>query len=283
MRWSGRRESENIDDRRQLGGSGKIALGGGLSGIIVLLLVWLMGGNPLELMNMMQEDQSGQTGVYESSAEEDSLKHFSAFVLASTEDVWTAIFKQMGKTYRKPTLVFFSGYVNSACGSASSSTGPFYCPGDEKLYVDLSFYDEMKRSLGGGGDFAFAYVIAHEVGHHVQKLLGTNEQYEKLRQKASEKEANALTVKLELQADFYAGVWAYHEKKLFDSLDDTDLYEAINTASAIGDDRLQKQAQGYVVPDSFTHGTSAQRQRWFKKGFDTGDIRQGDTFSMKNL
>lgn len=279
MRWSGRQGSDNIEDRRRSGGGRKTAIGGGLTGIIVLFLIWILGGNPMEYLNLVTSDgPMVEQSAYTATAEEDSLAQFVSVILASTEIVWTDIFNQMGKTYRKPKLVLYNGQVNSACGSATSATGPFYCPGDERVYIDLSFYQDMKNNLGAEGDFAFAYVIAHEVGHHVQKLLGTMDQYHALRQRMSEKEANALTVRLELQADFYAGVWANHEEKLFQSLEETDINEALNAASAVGDDRLQKQAQGYVVPDSFTHGTSAQRKSWFYKGYTTGDIREGDTF-----
>ncbi len=284
MRWQGRRGSENVEDRRRMSG-GKIAAGGGIAGLIIMLIIWLMGGDPMQVIGTMGLDGSGntQTENYIPPAEEDSLAQFVSVVLADTEDVWTTVFSQMGKTYRKPKLVLFHSSTSSACGMASEATGPFYCPGDEKIYIDLSFYQEMHRRLGAGGDFAFAYVIAHEVGHHVQKLLGTIDQVNAAQQKLSKKESNALNVCLELQADFYAGLWANHAQTSFNILEEGDIEEALNAASAVGDDRLQQASQGRVVPDSFTHGTSAQRYRWFKRGFDTGDIRYGDTFSAESL
>ncbi len=206
-----------------------------------------------------------------------------ATILADTEDVWTDLFQKMGRKYEYPTLVLFSGKVDSACGMASAAVGPFYCPGDRKLYIDLSFYDELKNRFGAPGDFAQAYVIAHEVGHHIQNLLGISDQVNRMRQRLSEKEFNKLSVRMELQADFYAGVWAHHAQRMKNMLDEADIEDGLRAASAIGDDTLQKESQGYVVPDAFTHGTSAQRVRWFKKGWDTGDISQGDTFSARQL
>jgi hypothetical protein len=200
-------------------------------------------------------------------------------VLADTEDVWNNLFSQMNQQYQEPTLVMFTGMVESACGNASSASGPFYCPADRKVYIDLSFYDELKDKLNAPGDFAMAYVIAHEVGHHVQNLLGISEKVQRARSQLSETEYNKLSVKLELQADFFAGVWANHAQKMQNILEAGDIEEALNAANAIGDDRLQKQSRGVVVPDAFTHGTSAQRMYWFKKGFETGDLRQGDTFN----
>ncbi len=222
--------------------------------------------------------ENAQTQTVETSAAEDSLAMFVSVVLADTEEVWAQIFENSGQTYRQPKLVLFSGQVQSACGMASAASGPFYCPGDEKVYIDLSFCNELKNRLGAPGDFAIAYVIAHEVGHHVQNLLGVLGDVQQQRQRMPEVEANKLTVKLELQADFYAGIWAYHAQRKFDILEPGDIEEALGAASAVGDDHLQMQSQGRVVPDAFTHGTSAQRMKWFKKGWDTGDPGAGDTF-----
>ncbi|MCQ2146962.1 MAG: zinc metallopeptidase [Bacteroidales bacterium] len=282
MRLDGRRESTNVDDRRGSGGVGggmKLGLGGI---VIVGLISLLMGGNPLEVLNML----GGMGGVEQTSTqttefteEEQALATFSKQILAGTEDVWSAIFKQYGKTYVPPKMVLFTGAVQSGCGSATSSSGPFYCSGDQTVYLDLSFFSTMRKQFGADGDFAYAYVIAHEVGHHVQYLLGTLQQAHSQMSRVSQKESNQISVRLELQADFYAGVWAYNDNKMFGSLEAGDLDEGIAIASRIGDDYLQKQARGYTVPESFNHGTSAQRSRWLKKGFTTGDINQGDTFS----
>lgn len=243
----------------------------------------LLGYNPLSLVGGMLGGGGGQgftsETAYTPTAEEDELAAFASTILADTEDVWN---KQL-QNYREPTLVLFTGSVSSACGSASSATGPFYCPGDEKLYIDLSFFQEMESRLRAGGDFAYAYVIAHEVGHHIQKIMGITDEVHSLRGQVSEKEYNLNSVKLELQADFLAGVWAHHSQRSAAMMETGDLEEALNAANAIGDDRLQKQATGRVVPDSFTHGTSAQRMKWFKKGFETGDLRQGDTFNAPDL
>jgi predicted metalloprotease len=242
----------------------------------------LMGYNPLNLLGgLMGGGGQGFTSEsnYTPTAEEDELAAFSATILADTETVWNELLDN----YREPTLVLFTGSVSSACGSASSSTGPFYCPADEKLYIDLSFFEEMETKLRAGGDFAYAYVIAHEVGHHIQKIMGITDQVHSLRGKVSEKEYNLNSVRLELQADFLAGVWAHHSQRTAGMMEAGDLEEALGAANAIGDDRLQKQATGRVVPDSFTHGTSAQRMKWFKKGFETGDLSQGDTFNAKDL
>jgi len=285
MQWQGRRGSANVEDRRAQGGAsmGRVGCGGGLGTIIVLLLVWVLGGNPLQFLGMLEGDSSTgglgyTTQPYTPSAEQDSLARFVSVVLADTEDVWAAIFSQMGKTYRKPTLVLFNGYTTSGCGTAQSATGPFYCSVDERIYLDLSFFNQMENQLGAGGDFAYAYVIAHEVGHHVQKLFGTLEQVNSLSARSDQVTANRLSVALELQADFYAGVWANHTETMFQSLDPDDIEEALNAASAIGDDRLQEESQGYSVPDSFTHGTSKQRHDWFYLGYRTGDVSQGNTF-----
>ncbi len=283
MKIGGSRTSGNLEDRRRSSGS-KPAAVGGLGVLGIALVIWLMGGNPLQFLGMMDVNPGfQQQQTYEPTAEEDSLAHFVSVVLATTEDVWTDIFRKMGKTYREPKLVLYTRSYPSACGTAASSTGPFYCPADEKVYIDLSFYQEMRDKLHAPGDFAFAYVIAHEVGHHVQKLLGTLDSVNHIRSRSSEKVANALSVKIELQADFYAGLWAHHSNKMFHNLERGDIEEAMNAASSVGDDRLQKQATGHVVPDSFTHGTSDQRKRWFFKGYETGDMRSSNAFSAKNL
>lgn len=283
MQWQGRRGSANVEDRRGAGGVSPrgCGLGGGIGTLVIIILIWLMGGNPLQLIGLLEDGQTGGSGYnqeYTHTADTDSMARFVSVVLADTEDVWTSIFNQMGQTYRKPTLVLFSGYTTSACGTAQSATGPFYCSEDERIYVDLSFFNQMATQFNAGGDFAYAYVIAHEVGHHVQKLLGTLNQVNAMMSQTNQVNANRLSVALELQADFYAGVWANHTEQMFQNLDAGDIEEALNAASAIGDDRLQEEAQGYTVPDSFTHGTSQQRHDWFYKGYRTGDITQGNTF-----
>ena len=282
MRLDGRRESQNVDDRRRRGGGKKAGIGiGGL--VIAALITWMMGGNPLSVLTQadlgeMLTEQSG--GSYEPSAQEEALAKFSKQILAGTEDVWTQEFKKMGRTYRAPRLVLFHGSVQSGCGGASSQMGPFYCSADESVYIDLSFFSEMKQQLGADGDFAYAYVIAHEVGHHVQHLLGILDNAHQQMSRMSEKESNRMSVRLELQADFLAGIWAYHDNRMFNSLEDGDIEEGLNVASKIGDDYLQKQAQGYTVPDAFNHGTSAQRVRWLRKGLNSGNVNEGDTFSQ---
>lgn len=282
MRLDGRRESSNVDDRRRSGGGKKAGIGiGGL--VIAALITWMMGGNPLsvftqaDLGDMLAQQSEGS---YEPSAEEEALAKFSKQILAGTEDVWTQEFKKMGRTYRAPRLVLFHGSVQSGCGGASSQMGPFYCSADESVYIDLSFFSEMKQQLGADGDFAYAYVIAHEVGHHVQHLLGILDNAHQQMSRMSEKESNRMSVRLELQADFLAGIWAYHDNRMFNSLEDGDIEEGLNVASKIGDDYLQKQAQGYTVPDAFNHGTSAQRVRWLRKGLNSGRVDEGDTFSQ---
>lgn len=277
MNLEGRRESTNVEDRR----GKKVGIGLGIGGtIIVGLIALLMGRNPSEVLQTVnQMNGGGAQTEYTPTAEEEELASFTKKILAGTEDVWTAEFKKMGKEYIPPKLVMFSGSVQSGCGNASSSTGPFYCSGDQTVYIDLSFFSSMKEQLGADGDFAYAYVIAHEVGHHVQYLLGTLQQAHQKMNQVSKTESNQISVRLELQADFYAGVWAYNDNKMFNSLEDGDIEEGLNVASKIGDDYLQKRAQGYTVPESFNHGTSAQRAKWLKKGLSTGDIRQGDTFS----
>lgn len=283
MLWRGQRQSENIEDRRGMSRGG-MAIGGGLGGIVVLVIALLLGADPRQLLEQSPGDNAG-SGTQSSrptSPKEEELKQFVSVVLASTEDVWTDIFRQSGRQYRKPTLVLFTEEVRSACGLAGVAVGPFYCPGDEKVYLDLSFFEELQTRFRAPGDFAEAYVIAHEVGHHVQRLLGIMDKVDAARGRVSEEEANQLSVRLELQADFLAGVWArYAQQKGI--LEPGDIEEALGAASAVGDDRLQREAQGYVVPDSFTHGTSEQRIRWFRKGLETGDIRQGDTFNARSL
>ncbi|SFE69301.1 hypothetical protein SAMN05428981_107207 [Bacillus sp. OV194] len=278
MKWKGRRQSTNVEDRRGMGG--KTLVGGGIGGIVIVLIVMLFGGNPGDLLNGMTDNGSNQSVPYKESDQEKELSSFVSVVLADTEDVWTKEFKEEGKVYKKPKLVLYNGSVQSAYGTAGSSAGPFYCPGDQKLYIDLSFYQELKNEFHAPGDFAMAYVIAHEVGHHVQNLLGTIDQNS--RQHLSKKQANAQSVRVELQADYLAGVWAHHAQGM-DLLEKGDLKEAITAASAVGDDTLQKKAQGYAVPESFTHGSSEQRMRWFNKGFMNGTIEGGDTFHAKDL
>lgn len=282
MRLNGRRFSSNVDDRRGMGGGKKAGLGiGGL--VIAAVITWLMGGNPLSVLSDadvmgMMTDQS-QSAAYEPTAEEDELAKFSSQILAGTEDVWTKEFRKMGRTYEPPRLVLFTNSVQSGCGGATSSSGPFYCSADQCVYIDLSFFSQMRQQLGADGDFAYAYVIAHEVGHHVQYLLGILDEAHQQMSRVSQKESNRISVRLELQADFFAGIWAHHDNKMFNSLEDGDIEEGLNVASKIGDDYLQKKAQGYTVPDAFNHGTSAQRVRWLKKGLASGNISDGDTFS----
>ena len=283
MKWRGRKGSGNVEDRRG-GGYGKIGGGLGIGGLIIIGIVWLLGGDPSALLDQVQTTGTQQTTSPAQQQQEDELAQFVAVVLQDTEDVWHKVFKnQLGRTYKEPTLVLFSGAVNSACGSASAATGPFYCPADQKLYIDLSFYQDLKNRFGAPGDFAMAYVVAHEVGHHVQNLLGATQKLDAARGRLSKEEYNQLSVRLELQADFYAGLWAHHAEEMNQILEEGDIQEALNAANAIGDDRLQQQSQGYVVPESFTHGTSAQRMKWFKKGWESGKIKEGDTFSAVNL
>jgi len=274
MRWKGREESENVEDRRSSGGA-KMAAGGGIGVLVVVGLVWLLGGNPSEVLNSLQSSGGSAPAdpkVIEAEAE---LKQFASVVLKDTEDVWQALFRQSVKTYREPKLVLFSGSVESACGYSSSATGPFYCPGDDRVYIDLSFLQALQQRLGANGDFAMAYIIAHEVGHHVQNQCGLSEQLQSLRGRVSEAEYNRNLVQLELQADFLAGIWAHYAQKTKGILEEGDVEEAVNAAAAVGDDRIQMKSQGYVVPDAFTHGTSEQRKSWFLKGFRTGDLNQG--------
>jgi predicted metalloprotease len=283
MRTEGDRESDNVEDQRGMFTGGRGIAAGGIGTVIIALIVMLLGGNP---MSLFQGGGGGgapsqQTAPPPNKQTEDKLTRFVRVVLADTEDVWRVeLPKQTGKNYRDPKLVLFTGRVQTACGGGSTASGPFYCPGDEKVYIDLAFYDELARRFKAPGDFAEAYVIAHEVGHHVQKILGISDKVDAMRRRMSEKDFNKVSVRLELQADFYAGVWAHHAQKMKNILEPGDIDEALRAASAVGDDSIQKQAQGYVVPDSFTHGTARQRAAWFRKGFETGDIAQGDTFNM---
>ncbi|MCQ2160571.1 MAG: neutral zinc metallopeptidase [Bacteroidales bacterium] len=283
MKLDGRRQSSNVDDRR--GGSSMGKVGGlGLGGIVIIgLITLLMGGDPSDVIRNVQQYGGGitttQTGDYTPSAEEQELAVFASQILAGTEDVWTKIFRESGLEYIPPKLVLFSNAVQSGCGGATSSSGPFYCSADQTVYIDLSFFSSMKQQIGADGDFAYAYVIAHEVGHHVQYLLGTLQQAHSQMSRVSQAQSNQISVRLELQADFYAGVWAYHDNQMFNSLERGDVEEGLAVAAKIGDDYLQKKARGYTVPESFNHGTSAQRSKWLRKGIQCGDPDQGDTFS----
>ena len=279
MLWQGRRESDNVDDRRGITG-GHVAVGGGILGVIALIVNFLLGGNRGGTQLPLPGQNQPLSG--EEKAKQDSETHFVRVVLADTEDIWAQLMGKAGRTYTKPTLVLFNESTSSSCGFASAATGPFYCPSDQEVYIDLSFYDELRNRFGVQGNFAMAYVIAHEIGHHIQKLLGISDKIDRLRQNLSEQEFNKYSVRLELQADYFAGVWAHFEEGR-GLLEKGDIQNALNAANAIGDDRLQKEAQGYVVPESFTHGTSAERMYWLKKGYETGDISQGDTFSATDL
>ena len=281
MLWKDRRQSGNVEDRRGIGRGGGIAIGG-LGGIIMLVLALLFGVDPSQLLEQVPQNDPGTGAPRATNPAEEEQKKFIETVLADTEDVWNEVFRQLGTRYQEPTLVLFTDQVRSGCGIAGAAVGPFYCPPDQKAYIDLAFYNDLKNRFQAPGDFAQAYVIAHEIGHHVQNLLGTMEKVNAAQQRMSKTDANKLSVMLELQADFLAGVWAHHAQ-LKGVLESGDIEEALQAASAIGDDRIQRQQQGYVVPDSFTHGTSEQRIRWFRKGFDSGDIRQGDTFNSRSL
>lgn len=280
MQWRGRRESSNVEDRRRMGGLPVV--GGGVGLLIVIVISLLTGADPTAFLR----NGGGSTQVAleqpSTGAGSDERSQFVAVVLADTEDVWNEQFARLGRTYEEPKLVLFSDQVRSACGHASAAVGPFYCPEDRNVYIDLSFYDQLQRRFGAPGDFAQAYVVAHEIGHHVQKLLGISDKLEGLRGRLSREQFNRLSVRLELQADFLAGVWAHHTQRAKHVLEAGDLEEALRAASAIGDDNLQKESQGYVVPESFTHGTSEQRVRWFRKGLETGDISAGDTFAISD-
>lgn len=283
MRWLNRRLSDNVEDRRGGGGMRTVGIGGGIGGIIIVVLALLFNQDPQQALQSVQQG-SGQPSQSEAvTSSSDEISRFASTVLADTEDVWSQLFSEMNKNYKDAGMVLYTDYDQSGCGAAQAAMGPFYCPADEKVYLDLKFFTEMEQRFKVGGDFAMAYVIAHEVGHHVQNLLGTSRKVQSMRSQLSEKEYNRLSVMLELQADFLAGVWAHHAQKKHNILEPGDIEEALNAASAVGDDALQKATQGRVVPDAFTHGTSEQRVRWFKKGFETGDIRQGDTFNATDL
>jgi uncharacterized protein len=279
MKIEGRRSSDNVEDRRGMSSGGKMAIGGGLGTIVIALVVLLLGGDPTSVLNNGEESPTTESGQVTTTPAEDEMERFVRVVLAGTEDVWTRIFQQSNKSYRQPTLVLFRDQVQSACGYASSASGPFYCPGDEKVYIDLAFFDDLKEKFGAYGDFAIAYVLAHEIGHHVQNQLGILNDVNNQRSRMSETSSNKLLVRLELQADFLAGMWAHYDEQMFHSLEAGDIEEAMNAASSVGDDVLQKRYQGRVIPDAFTHGTAAQRKEWFRKGYTTGDFGQGDTFS----
>lgn len=281
MLWRGRKESSNVEDRRGLS-TGGLVTGGGVVGIVIYLLSVFLGGDPTQLPPQLTQPQSQGKQLSESEqAAEDTMAQFVSVVLAETEDVWTEVFKQHFKEYSKPSLVLFRDRVESACGVAGASSGPFYCPADQKLYIDLSFYEELRNRFHASGDFAMAYVIAHEVGHHVQYLLGTSDKMNRIRQQVDEKEYNKYSIRLELQADYFAGVWAHYADKKNHIIEEGDIDEALTAASAVGDDNIQKQTQGYIVPDAFTHGTSAQRQEWFEKGYRYGDLEHGNTFEKE--
>lgn len=282
MLWQGRRGSSNVDDRRGIGGP--VAVGGGIIGVIALIINYLMGGGgDVSQIPLPGAGGGGRQLSAQEQQAEDQRAEFAKVVLADTEDVWNELFRQAGSKYQEPRMVLFRDAVQSGCGGASAASGPFYCPADQQIYIDLSFYEDLQNRFNAPGDFAMAYVIAHEVGHHIQYLLGTSEKMARLRQRVSETEYNAYSVRLELQADFYAGVWAHHAQRMKSILEPGDIEEALNAANAIGDDRLQRQSQGSVVPETFTHGTSAQRMYWFRKGFETGDVAQGDTFNATTL
>ena len=293
MRTEGQEESENVEDQRSVSPRG-VMIGGGAGTLIVILIALLFGADPRQLLQQVnqpgQPGQPGQAGPLQPrqrggampQAQQDELSHFVKVVLRNTEIVWGELLQEHHETYRRPKLVLFTGMADSACGYTSAAVGPFYCPEDEKVYLDLEFYQELKTRFGAPGDFAQAYVIAHEIGHHVQKILGISDKVAAMRRRASPEHANELSVRLELQADFFAGVWAHHAQKR-NLLEPGDLEEALRCANAIGDDHLQMQQRGTVVPDSFTHGTSEQRMRWFKLGFTTGDMTQGDTFGAERL
>lgn len=300
MKWENNRQSDQVEDRRASTGGGMFGGGGsgrrvggrgvGLGTIVIALLAgWIFGINPMTILGFLggAGDLAPQTqqapAPVNTGTPSDQMGQFVAAVLGGTEDVWTAVFEQSGAQYEKPRLVLFRGAVPTACGTGQSAMGPFYCPGDQKVYIDLSFYDTMRSQLGAPGDFAQAYVIAHEVGHHVQNLMGLSEQVEQARRRVSEREYNALSVRLELQADCFAGIWAHHNQQSRAILEPGDIEEALNAAAAIGDDTLQRKSQGMVVPDSFTHGTSAQRQRWFRQGLESGNVKSCDTFNTRNI
>jgi predicted metalloprotease len=279
MRVDDRRTSDNIDDRRGMSTGGKVAIGGGIGTLVIALVVLLLGGDPTSVFNNTTEAPATESGTVTSTPEEEAMKTFVSKVLAGTEDVWTKIFQESNMTYQMPTLVLFRDQVQSACGYASGASGPFYCPGDQKVYLDLAFFDELKTKFGAYGDFAIAYVVAHEIGHHVQDQLGILNDVNNQRARMSEVNSNRLLVRLELQADFLAGMWAHYDQQMFNSIEAGDIEEAMNAAASVGDDVLQKRYQGRVIPDAFTHGTAEQRKEWFRKGYTSGDFDQGDTFN----
>jgi len=279
MKIEGRRTSNNVEDRRGMSSRGKMAVGGGLGTVVIALIVLLLGGDPSSVLNNSVEAPTTESGEITTTPEEDAMVRFVSVVLAGTEDVWTTVFKESNMSYRQPTLVLFRDQVESACGYASGASGPFYCPGDEKVYIDLAFFEELKSKFGAYGDFAVAYVLAHEIGHHVQNQLGILNDVNNQRARMSEVNSNKLLVRLELQADFLAGMWAHYDEQMFNSLESGDIEEAMNAAASVGDDVLQKRYQGRVIPDAFTHGTAAQRKEWFRKGYTSGDFDQGDTFN----
>jgi uncharacterized protein len=281
MLWQGRRESDNVEDARGSGG-GRLVMGGGIGTVILVVLYLLLGGDPQALFNS-QQAQLPQSAQVDPQAPRDEASKFVAVVLADTEDAWNEVFRQMGRDYEEPRLVLFTDLIQSGCGFASGATGPFYCPQDRRVYIDLGFFRQLQERLGAGGDFAQAYVIAHEVGHHVQNLLGITDRVQAARRRVSESDYNRLSVRLELQADFLAGVWARYTDRVKHVVEAGDIEEAMRAASAVGDDRLQRRSRGYVVPDSFTHGSSEQRVRWFRRGYETGDLSQGDTFNAREL
>ena len=282
MLWQGRRESENVEDARGSGGGGRLVLGGGIGTVILVALYLLLGGDLQTLFNS-QQAQLPESAQFDNQAPRDEASKFIAVVLAEAEDAWHEIFRQIGREYEEPKLVLFTDLIQSGCGFASGATGPFYCPQDRRVYIDLGFFRQLQERLGAGGDFAEAYVIAHEVGHHVQNLLGITDGVQAARRRVTDSEYNRLSVRLELQADFLAGVWARYADRVKRVVEAGDIEEAMRAASAVGDDRLQYRSRGYVVPDSFTHGTSEQRVRWFRRGYETGDLRQGDTFNATEL
>jgi predicted metalloprotease len=278
MKWQGREGSDNVEDRRGISGK-HVAIGGGVGTIVIAIIILLLGGDPSQLLNTRGTQVTTGTEQVQTTAEEDSLARFVSVVLKDTETIWGKIFEASGKTYTQPKLVLFRDQIHSACGYASTASGPFYCPGDEKVYIDLSFCQELRTKFGAYGDFAIAYVIAHEVGHHVQDQLGILEKYNGQMSRSNETTANKLSVRIELQADFFAGMWAHYAESMLNTVEAGDIEEALNAAAAVGDDNLEMRYQGRIIPDSFTHGTSAQRKKWFKKGYDTGDFEQGNTFN----
>ncbi len=276
MKWAGRRESGNVEDRRGMR-PGRMVVGGGLGTIVILVIAALFGADPRELLQQAPTQQTENVPV---DPAQDELKRFVSVVVADTEDIWGQIFSRQGAQYQPPTVVLFTGQVESACGYASAASGPFYCPPDQKVYMDLSFYDELQSRFGAPGDFAIAYVVAHEIGHHVQNMMGLTDKVHSMQGQVSEEEYNRMSVRLELQADFLAGVWAHYAENTLEVVEPGDFEEAIGAAAAVGDDRIQQQSRGYVVPDAFTHGTSAQRIAWFRRGYQSGDLSQGDTFGV---